>query len=109
MRIKTIVLQTYSKDNVPYKPKHFFQFLHKGLQENDFTMVMGYPGRTTEYLPSLAVNKLLNDLKSCKIEIRDAALKVQDGFMRKDQCYQNSICCKICWCCQLLEKMDWRN
>ena len=74
----------YSKDNVPYKPKHFFPVSAKGIQENDFTMVMGYPGRTQEYLPSFAVAQILNDLNPAKIEIRDAALKIQDGFMRKD-------------------------
>jgi len=74
----------YSNDNVPYKPKHFFPVSAKGIQENDFTMVMGYPGRTQEYLPSFAVAQIVNDLNPAKIEIRDAALKVQDGFMRKD-------------------------
>jgi hypothetical protein len=74
----------YSKDNVPYKPKHFFPVSAKGIQENDFTMVMGYPGRTQEYLPSFAVAQIVNDLNPAKIEIRDAALKIQDGFMRKD-------------------------
>ena len=74
----------YSKDNVPYKPKHFFPVSAKGIQENDFTMVMGYPGKTQEYLPSFAVAQIVNDLNPAKIEIRDAALKVQDGFMRKD-------------------------
>jgi len=74
----------YSKDNVPYTPKHFFPVSAKGIQENDFTMVMGYPGRTQEYLPSFAVEQIVNDLNPAKIEIRDAALKVQDGFMRKD-------------------------
>ncbi|RTL14458.1 MAG: S46 family peptidase, partial [Flavobacteriaceae bacterium] len=74
----------YSKDNVPYTPKHFFPISAKGIQENDFTMVMGYPGRTQEYLPSFAVEQIVNDLNPAKIEIRDAALKVQDGFMRKD-------------------------
>jgi hypothetical protein len=69
----------YSKDNVPYKPKHFFPVSAKGIQENDFTMVMGYPGRTQEYLPSFAVEQIVNDLNPAKIEIRDAALKVQDG------------------------------
>jgi hypothetical protein len=75
----------YSKDNVPYTPKHFFPVSAKGIQENDFTMVMGYPGRTTEYLPSYAVEQMVNDLNPARIEVRDAALKVQDGFMRKDQ------------------------
>jgi hypothetical protein len=74
----------YSKDNVPYKPKHFFPVSAKGIQENDFTMVMGYPGKTQEYLPSFAVAQIVNDLNPAKIEIRDAALKVQDDFMRKD-------------------------
>ena len=74
----------YSKDNVPYKPKHFFPISINGIKENDFTMVMGYPGRTQEYLPAIAVEQLVNTLNPVKIEVRDAALKVQDGFMRKD-------------------------
>lgn len=74
----------YSTENVPYKPKHFFPISAKGVKENDFTMVMGYPGRTQEYLPSYAIEQIVNDLNPAKIEVRDAALKVQDGFMRKD-------------------------
>lgn len=74
----------YSKDNVPYKPKHFFPISIKGIKENDFTMVMGFPGRTQEYLPAVAVEQIVNTLNPAKIEVRDAALKVQDGFMRKD-------------------------
>ncbi len=75
----------YSKDNVPYKPKHFFPVSIAGVKENDFTMVMGYPGRTQEYLPSVAVNQIVTTLNPAKIEVRDKALKVQDRFMRKDQ------------------------
>lgn len=74
----------YSKDNVPYKPKHFFPISAKGISENDFTMVLGYPGRTQEYLPAVAVEQIVETLNPAKIEVRDAALKVQDGFMRKD-------------------------
>ncbi|MFC6876316.1 S46 family peptidase [Flavobacterium myungsuense] len=76
---------TYSITNVPYKPKHFFPISISGLKENDFTMVLGYPGRTQEYLPAVAVNQIIETLNPAKIEIRDAALKVQDRFMRKDQ------------------------
>ena len=74
----------YSSDNVPYIPKYFFPISIKGLKEDDFTMVMGYPGRTQEYLPAIAVDQIVNTLNPVKIEVRDAALKVQDGFMRKD-------------------------
>lgn len=75
----------YSKDNVPYTPKHFFPVSIGGVKENDFTLVFGYPGRTTEYLPAVAVDQIVNSLNPAKIEIREAALKVADGFMRKDQ------------------------
>jgi hypothetical protein len=74
----------YSKDNVPYTPKHFLPVSLDGISENDFTLVMGYPGRTQEYLPSFAVNQIVETLNPAKIELRDVALKVQDGFMRKD-------------------------
>lgn len=74
----------YSKDNVPYKPKHFLPVSLDGVKEDDFTMVFGYPGKTNEYLPAVAVAQIMNELNPAKIEIRDKALKVADGFMRKD-------------------------
>ena len=75
----------YSKDNIPYTPKHFLPISLDGVAEGDFTMVFGFPGRTQEYLPAVAVDQIVNALNPAKIAIRDAALKVQDGFMRKDQ------------------------
>jgi hypothetical protein len=75
----------YSPENVPYKPKYFFPISIKGLKENDFTMVLGYPGTTQEYLPSFAVEQIVNASDPAKIEIRDVTLKAQDAFMRKDK------------------------
>ena len=72
----------YSKDNVPYRPKHFFPISLKGIKAGDFTMVFGYPGRTEEYLPAVAVEQIVNVLNPAKIGIRDVILKTQDGFMR---------------------------
>ncbi len=74
----------YSKDNVPYTPKHFLPISLDGVTEDDFTMVFGYPGKTNEYLPAVAIEQIVNELNPAKIEIRDKALKVADGFMRKD-------------------------
>lgn len=75
----------YSKDNVPYKPKHFLPININGIKDDDFTMVVGYPGKTQEYLPSFAVEQIINVINPARIEIRDAALKATDEFMRKDQ------------------------
>jgi hypothetical protein len=38
------------------------------LKENDFTMVLGYPGTTQEYLPSFAVEQIVNTSNPAKIE-----------------------------------------
>ena len=75
---------SYSKDNVPYTPKHFLPISLDGVKEDDFTLVFGYPGKTNEYLPAVAIAQIVNELNPAKIEIRDHALKVADGFMRKD-------------------------
>ena len=74
----------YSKDNVPYNPKHFLPISLDGVKEDDFTLVFGYPAKTNEYLPAVAIAQIANELNPAKIEIRDQALKVADGFMRKD-------------------------
>ena len=39
----------FSKDNVPFEPKSFLKVSAKGVQDGDFVMVTGYPGRTNRY------------------------------------------------------------
>ena len=45
----------YSANNVPYKPKKFLPISMGGVKENDFVMVMGYPGSTRRYRESYSV------------------------------------------------------
>lgn len=42
----------YSEKNVPLKPKHYLPVSLKGVQENDFAMILGYPGRTNRWMPA---------------------------------------------------------
>ena len=74
----------YSEDNVPYTPKHFLPISLDGVAENDFTLVFGYPGTTDEYLPSVAIEQVINTVNPARIAIRDAALAIQDKYMRAD-------------------------
>ena len=76
---------SYSADNVPYKPKRSLNISLDGVKENDFTMIFGFPGRTTQYLHSAAVKQIMDVLDPAKIAIREKALTVIDGFMRKDE------------------------
>lgn len=74
----------YSKDNVPYTPKHFLPVSLDGIEEGDFTMVFGFPGRTNEYLPAVAVEQITQKVNPINIAIREAALKVIDAHMKVD-------------------------
>jgi len=74
----------YNEENVPYDPKHFLPISLDGVSENDFTMVFGFPGRTSEYLPSVAIDQIVTKLNPPKIKIREESLKIVDGYMRKD-------------------------
>ncbi|MCL7986515.1 S46 family peptidase [Sphingobacterium sp. lm-10] len=42
----------YSKDNVPYGPKKHLKVNPKGVEENDFVFILGYPGRTFRHRPA---------------------------------------------------------
>ena len=75
----------YSVDNVPYKPKKVLNISLDGVQENDFTMVMGFPGRTNEYLHSTAVQQTATVLNPTKIAIRKTTLAIMKEYMMKDE------------------------
>lgn len=75
----------YSKNNVPYTPKHYLPVSLDGVAEDDFTLVFGFPGTTDEYLPAVAVEQLVETINPARIGLREVALKEQDAFMRKDQ------------------------
>ena len=42
----------YSENNVPLKPKHYLPVNLGGVKENDFAMILGYPGRTNRWMPA---------------------------------------------------------
>lgn len=73
----------YSKDNVPYKPKKFLSISTSGVNEGDFTMVYGYPGRTQEYLHSEAVRYISETSNPHKINLRTMRLNIQADEMSK--------------------------
>lgn len=42
----------YSPENVPYTPKQSLTISLKGIKPNDYTMIIGFPGRTSRYMTS---------------------------------------------------------
>ena len=49
----------YSPENRPYKAKNHLKISLKGVQEGDFTMVMGYPGRTQRFQTAAQLEQMV--------------------------------------------------
>ena len=60
----------YSEENVPLKPKHHLPVSVKGVDENDFAMILGYPGGTQRYMTSYGVDEVLSITHPNRIKIR---------------------------------------
>lgn len=74
----------YAAENVPYHPKSFFPLSMKGIRPDDFIMVFGFPGRTDQYLPSFAVDLIMNQSDPDRVKIRDVKLAILESHMSKD-------------------------
>ncbi len=74
----------YSEDNVPYKPAYYFPVSLKGVHEGDFTMVFGYPGGTSQYVPSYHISMLTDYVYPRMIELRGTKLDILKEDMDAD-------------------------
>ncbi|MBQ1672577.1 MAG: S46 family peptidase, partial [Bacteroidales bacterium] len=65
----------YSLDNVPYRPARSLKVSLKGVQEDDYAMIMGYPGRTQRYQTAeqlkqmIAGNRIAIDARTVRQDI----------------------------------------
>jgi hypothetical protein len=73
----------YSPDNVPYIPKHSLPISLKGVKQNDFTMVMGYPGRTDRYRAASGIQLDMEETNPARIKLRTKRLALMKEGMDK--------------------------
>lgn len=74
----------YSLNNVPLKPKYHLPVSMKGVKPGDFTMIMGYPGRTNRYLTSFGINQLVTKDYIGWVDASKSAMDVMKKYMDKD-------------------------
>ncbi len=75
----------YSADNVPYKPAQHLQISLKGADEGDFAFVFGYPARTSEYLPAVAVDQEANVIDPIAVRLRGEILDIYNTYQEQDR------------------------
>jgi hypothetical protein len=74
----------YSESNVPYSPKKHFSLSTKGIREGDFTFVFGYPGNTSEYIPSFGVDMQVNTLNPIRIDLQGKRIEIYKQAMAEN-------------------------
>ena len=75
----------FSENNIPYKPLYSVPVSTKGVKEDDFTFIFGFPGSTQEYLPSDAVEMITQVQNPVRIDLRRQKLDIYESFMNSDQ------------------------
>lgn len=75
----------YSKDNIPYQPKHFLPVSIKGVEKGDFAMILGYPGGTNRYKTSYGVDYTMKVTNPVRIEVREKKLEIISDYMASSQ------------------------
>lgn len=75
----------YSESNRPYEPAKHLHISLDGVEEGDFTMVYGFPGRTQQYITAEAVDYIVNESNPMRIEFRETSLGVIDAAMRSSE------------------------
>jgi hypothetical protein len=74
----------YSPENIPLKPRHYLPISLDGVQENDFAMVIGYPGTTNRYLNSFGVKQTIESTNPARVKIRGTKLEIMKSYMDQD-------------------------
>ncbi|MFD2596318.1 S46 family peptidase [Sphingobacterium griseoflavum] len=75
----------YDKENVPLKPKHFLPVSLKGVQEGDFSMILGYPGRTNRWMPAAGIDQNVHYAYPAWVEASKVGMDAMKKHMDKDQ------------------------
>ena len=73
----------YSESNVPLRPKRWFKISVKGVEEDDYAMMMGFPGRTNKYYTSWEVAERRDIDNTVRINIRNLRQEVMFDEMLK--------------------------
>lgn len=74
----------YSESNVPLKPKHYLPVSLKGVQENDFAMILGYPGRTNRWMPAAGIEQNVKYAYPAWVESSKLGMDEMKKHMDKD-------------------------
>ena len=74
-----------SDENIPYQAPKALDIAIDGVEKDDFTMVFGFPGRTSQYLTSKAVDNYIAKLLPARIEMRKNSLRHIDAAMSMDE------------------------
>jgi hypothetical protein len=75
----------YSPNNVPLKPKHHLPVNIGGVKENDFAMILGYPGRTNRWMPAGGIEQNVKFAYPAWVEGAKTGMDQMKKYMDKSE------------------------
>lgn len=75
----------YSESNVPLKAKYHLPVSIKGVKENDFAMILGYPGRTNRWMPAEGIEQNVKYAYPAWVEGSKKSMDVIKKYMDEDE------------------------
>ncbi|MFV0346568.1 MAG: S46 family peptidase [Bacteroidales bacterium] len=72
----------YSEDNIPYDAPYHLPISIEGVEDGDYTMVLGYPGSTDRYATSFGVENTRDYINSVREEVRAKKLEILGNYMK---------------------------
>lgn len=74
----------FSDANKPFQPRHSLPISLKGVDKDDFAMILGFPGSTDRYLSSYGVAQAVNLEQPKRVDVRAKKLEIMKSYMDKD-------------------------
>jgi len=77
----------YSTANVPLQPKHFLPINLNGVKEEDFAMILGYPGRTNRWMPAGGIEQNVKFAYPAWVEAAKTGIDIMKKYMDMNEAY----------------------
>ncbi len=75
---------SYAENNIPYQPLHSLPISLRGVEIDDFAMILGFPGTTDRYLSSYGMKYKRDYFNPSFINMLDKRVEILSHYMKKD-------------------------
>ncbi|MCA9705282.1 MAG: S46 family peptidase, partial [Myxococcales bacterium] len=85
----------HAEDNVPYEPARHLEVGATGVGPGDFVGILGYPGRTSRYLPAVEMQRQLEQFLPARVELYGEWIEILERLGEADPAVKIKVAAKL--------------